>query len=256
MIFSIITATYNAAATLRHCLASVQAQKGTGQGTGSKSTCPRSAVEHLLIDGGSTDKTLEIVKSVTGDSLIVTGNGSRETVTDDGKCALEKNRVTNHESRITRLVSEPDNGLYDAMNKGLRMATGEIIGILNADDFYADERVQERVATAFDNPEVDACYGDLVYVREAGTGLEARLSRGRTRPTDRFNTGGSPECLDADCGLVVERGDLLGLVAAIASVREVGKAAYSGFCQKRARESFDKDARFGEYVGLYSAYFQ
>ena len=70
-------------------------------------------------------------------------------------------------------------------------------------------------------------------------------------PVVTFNSGGSPECLDAECGLVVERGDLPGLVEAIAAVRKVGKAAYSAQCQKRARECFDKDERFGEYVELY-----
>ena len=72
-------------------------------------------------------------------------------------------------------------------------------------------------------------------------------------PVVTFNSGGSPECLDANCGLVVERGDLPGLVAAIATVRKVGKAAYSAQCRKRAQDWFDKDARFGEYVELYKA---
>jgi glycosyltransferase involved in cell wall biosynthesis len=72
-------------------------------------------------------------------------------------------------------------------------------------------------------------------------------------PVVTFNSGGSPECLDENCGLVVERGDFPGLVAAIEAVRKVGKAAYSGHCQKRAAECFDKDARFGEYVELYKA---
>lgn len=70
-------------------------------------------------------------------------------------------------------------------------------------------------------------------------------------PVITFNSGGSSECLAAGCGLVVERGDLPGLVAAIATVRTVGKAAYTARCRKCAEDRFDKDARFGEYLDLY-----
>jgi glycosyltransferase len=114
---SVITATWNAAATLRYCLESVATQVVK--------------VEHVLIDGHSTDATLGIVRQYP---------------------------------HVSPIVSEPDRGIYDAMNKGLRLCTGDIVGILNADDWYADDRVLERVAKAFEDPEVDACYGDLVYV--------------------------------------------------------------------------------------------
>jgi glycosyltransferase len=127
---SIITATFNAAATLRHSLDSVASQ--------------RTEVEHLLIDGDSTDGTLKIAHKYP---------------------------------HISRIVSEPDSGIYDAMNKGLRLATGDIIGILNADDWYADDRVLERVAKVFEEPSVEACYGDLLYVQEAGTRDEGRGTR-------------------------------------------------------------------------------
>lgn len=70
-------------------------------------------------------------------------------------------------------------------------------------------------------------------------------------PVVTFNTGGSPECLDEGCGLVVERGDLLGLVTAIAKIRKAGKIAYAALCQKRVKDWFDKDARFADYVELY-----
>jgi glycosyltransferase len=133
---SIITATWNASATLRDCLDSVKAQKGTG-------TFGASPLEHIIVDGGSTDGTLEIVRD----------HASRGQAPDGA-------------SPRTRFISEPDNGIYDAMNKGIRMATGEIVGLLNADDFYADGRVLERVAKVFEDPEVEACFGDLVYVRE------------------------------------------------------------------------------------------
>jgi glycosyltransferase len=161
--FSIITATYNAASSLAHCLESVSRQGAQ--------------VEHLIIDGGSTDGTLAIInnhlEAVTRDSLLVTGS--------------EKFRVTNHESRIT-VVSEPDRGIYDAMNKGLRLTGADIIGILNADDFYADDRVLERVAKVFEDPDVEACYGDLVYV-EAVTRDSIRAVTRRNQSPD---SEGSP----------------------------------------------------------------
>ena len=72
-------------------------------------------------------------------------------------------------------------------------------------------------------------------------------------PVVTFNTGGSPESLDDRCGLVVKRGDLPGLVAAIATVRKNGKESYAAHCQKRVKDHFDKDARFADYFNLYDA---
>lgn len=91
-------------------------------------------IEHLVIDGASKDQTLEVV--------------NRQGTTR------------------TRVISEPDKGIYDAMNKGLGNATGDIIGFLNADDLFADEQVLARVARAFEDRNVEACFGDLVYVTE------------------------------------------------------------------------------------------
>ena len=116
---SIITATLNAASTLANNLQCIQEQS--------------ISVEHLLIDGGSFDTTLDIAKS-QGQHLKV-------------------------------IVSESDSGIYDAMNKGISFANGDIIGILNADDLYASESILEEIQKVFRNPEVDACYGDLEYVR-------------------------------------------------------------------------------------------
>lgn len=71
--------------------------------------------------------------------------------------------------RISRLISEPDAGIYDGMNKGIRHATGEVIGILNADDRYHDPLVIRDVAGVFCGDEsIDACYGDIVYINESG----------------------------------------------------------------------------------------
>lgn len=124
---SIITATFNASATLADNLDCIRNQT--------------TAVEHLLIDGGSTDGTLDIIKEY---------------------CSC----LTSHTSHLTRYQSEPDNGIYDAMNKGINLAQGDIIGILNADDFYTGNDVLEKVERVFDDPSVGVCYGDLTYVRE------------------------------------------------------------------------------------------
>lgn len=91
-------------------------------------------IEHLIVDGQSVDETIQEV---------------------------EKNR---HPALI--LYSEPDEGIYDAMNKGLSLATGEIVGFLNADDFFADEKVLERIAESFSESSIEASFGDLLYVTE------------------------------------------------------------------------------------------
>lgn len=118
---TIITATFNAASTVADCLKSVASQ-----------THP---AEHFLIDGASTDSTLEKIRRI---------------------------------SPTARVLSEPDHGIYDAMNKGIALAVGEIIGILNADDFYASPDVLSIVAKTFEDPTVMSCYGDLEYVKSAG----------------------------------------------------------------------------------------
>lgn len=92
-------------------------------------------IEHLVIDGLSIDDTVKVVKANRHPNLV--------------------------------LSSEKDTGIYDAMNKGLDRATGDIIGFLNADDFFADAEVLTRVAQAFESDSrIEACFGDLVYVSE------------------------------------------------------------------------------------------
>ncbi len=88
-------------------------------------------VEYIVIDGGSTDGTLKILEAF--------------------------------KDHIQVLVSEPDKGIYDAMNKGIQLATGDVIGLLNADDLYANPQVLTQVATAFMDEKLDACYADLIY---------------------------------------------------------------------------------------------
>lgn len=118
MKISVITAVRNGAETLRDCIESVRNQ-----------TYP---AEHIVIDGASTDGTLDI--------------------------------ITDYRSSISKVVSEPDNGIYDALNKGIRLASGDIIGLLHGDDFYAHDKVLGAVVDVFEKQNVDSCYGDLLYV--------------------------------------------------------------------------------------------
>ncbi len=91
-------------------------------------------LELIVVDAGSTDDTMKIL------------DGYRDS--------------------ITTLISEPDDGIYDGMNKGVRLATGDIVGILNADDRYADEFVLRDVSETFSDSDTNACYGNLVYVND------------------------------------------------------------------------------------------
>jgi glycosyltransferase involved in cell wall biosynthesis len=115
--------------------------------------------EHVIVDGASKDATMDIVRS---------------------------------SSSVTRYVSEPDKGIYDAMNKGISMVTGDIVGTLNADDFYADDNVLTEVARVFDNPEVDACYADLVYVDQSDTSRISRYWKSRPFRVGLFKHGWMP----------------------------------------------------------------
>lgn len=91
-----------------------------------------SDIEYIIIDGKSTDKTLKIIES--------------------------------YGMKIAVFVSEKDNGIYDAMNKGIALASGDVIGILNADDFYRDAFVIEKIASKLKTTQADGIYGDLIYV--------------------------------------------------------------------------------------------
>jgi len=126
MKISIITATYNSAATIARCIASVNGQ-----------TYPN--IGHIIVDGASKDNTIEIIKSLPG--------------------------------RVTKIISEPDSGIYNAMNKGIRMATGDIIGTLNSDDHFYNGDILKKVTQTFhDHPEIECMYGNLVFVNSADKG--------------------------------------------------------------------------------------
>lgn len=103
-------------------------------------------IEYIVIDGDSTDGT---------------------------KAILEK-----HSDKIDVLVSEPDDGIYDAMNKGIRIAKGEIIGILNSDDFYPSTDVISKIASVFQNAGNQALYGDLIYVDKQDIEITRRYWEG------------------------------------------------------------------------------
>lgn len=143
---SIITATYNAAATLRDCIDSVAMQNHGAQ--------------HIIVDGVSTDETPDIVAA--------------------------------NKERVARFISEPDQGLYDAMNKGIAAATSDVVGILNADDFYPDADVLSRVAAAFEDDSVDACYGDLHYVDATDTDKVVRNWKSGVFSRSKFLWGWMP----------------------------------------------------------------
>ena len=138
MPISIITATYNSGGTIRDTLKSVLRQTYKD-------------IEYIIVDGGSKDSTLDIIRE--------------------------------YEPRFggrMRWISEPDEGIYDAMNKGIRMATGEVIGILNSDDFYASPDVLERVAQSFaEDDSLDAVYGDVRYVDAVDTNRVIRYYSSR-----------------------------------------------------------------------------
>lgn len=117
---SIVTVCYNSVGTIRDTIESVLGQDYPN-------------VEHIIIDGLSTDGTQEIVRKYL--------------------------------SETTKFYSEKDNGLYDAMNKGLGLASGDIIGILNSDDIYASDKVLSLIAKTFEHNHVGIVYGDLYYFK-------------------------------------------------------------------------------------------
>ena len=117
---TVITVCFNSGATIANTLQSVARQ-----------TWPH--VEHIVIDGASTDNTLATVAVNSG--------------------------------RVSRLVSEPDKGIYDAMNKGVALATGDVVAFLNADDFYVDNSVLATIAAAIEGEKLDAIYGDVEFFK-------------------------------------------------------------------------------------------
>jgi glycosyltransferase involved in cell wall biosynthesis len=147
MKISIITVCYNSAKTIGCTLRSVREQSFGD-------------IEHVVIDGGSIDNTLNVVS-------------------EEG-------------THVSILISETDGGIYDAMNKGIANATGDIIGFINADDFYASTESLAIVASVFDDPNVDACYGDLCYVLQEDTSTVVRYWQSSKFSPSAFEIGLCP----------------------------------------------------------------
>lgn len=132
MKISIITATYNSAATIRDTIESVLRQTYTDY-------------EYIIKDGGSKDDTLNICKEYE----------------------------SRFEGRI-KIISAPDKGIYDAMNVGIEAATGDVVGLLNSDDFYTSDDVLQTIVDAFLKNDIDATYGDIHFVKEGALDKQVR----------------------------------------------------------------------------------
>lgn len=129
----------------------------------------------------------------TIESVAVQDYPHREYIVVDGKSTDDTMSIINdHRSTISTVLSEPDGGIYDAMNKGLRLATGDVIGFLNSDDVYVDSSVLSSVAKAFAQYDVDACYGDLIYVDKGDTSKVVRYWRSGNYQPGLFRRGWMP----------------------------------------------------------------
>ncbi|MGD0756649.1 MAG: glycosyltransferase family 2 protein [Bacteroidales bacterium] len=144
---SIITVSFNSAKTISDTIESVLSQ-----------TYPD--IEYLVLDGSSSDGTVELVNSY--------GN------------------------RISKFISEPDKGIYDAINKGIRLATGNIIGILHSDDFFYSNNVIEKVAASFNEYEIDAVFGDARFVDPINTSKVVRYYSSKLFSIAKFKFGYMP----------------------------------------------------------------
>jgi glycosyltransferase involved in cell wall biosynthesis len=146
-IISIVTVSYNSKGTIIDTIRSVLSQ-----------TYPD--IEYIVIDGSSSDGTIELIKSF-GD-------------------------------KIQKFVSEPDKGIYDAINKGIRLSTGNIIGILNSDDFFYSDNVIQKVVDAFHRDNIDAVYGDVQFVDPVNTSKIVRYYSSKQFKPTKFKFGFMP----------------------------------------------------------------
>lgn len=144
---TIITVTYNSAGWLEQCIQSVIGQHYPD-------------IEHIIVDGGSTDATLDIIRR--------------------------------YQPYISQWISEKDNGMYDAINKGMRMATGDIIGTLNSDDILASGDVISAIVNGFKYNDVQAVYGDIVFVQQTNLQKILRVWKGGEYSRTKFRFGWMP----------------------------------------------------------------
>lgn len=147
MKISLITVTYNSEKYLEHCLMSVIKQTYKD-------------IEHIIVDGNSTDNTLSIIER--------------------------------YSSHISHWISEKDRGMYDAINKGMKLATGDVIGVLNSDDVLASSDVISEIAKCFVKNKVESLYGDLEYVDQHDDEKVLRFWKGLDYKRKRFKFGWMP----------------------------------------------------------------
>ncbi|WP_423149701.1 glycosyltransferase family 2 protein [Rubrolithibacter danxiaensis] len=117
-------------------------------------------IEYIIIDGASTDHTVDIIQK--------------------------------YRQNIHHFISEKDNGIYDAMNKGIELASGEVIGILNADDFFPDAEIVSKIAAKFLSGNADVVYGDLLYTDRADTDKITRKWKSKNYSQGLFQWGWMP----------------------------------------------------------------
>ncbi|GAB3663664.1 glycosyltransferase family 2 protein [Echinicola sediminis] len=139
MKISIVTACYNSANTIQDTIDSVYSQNYKD-------------IEYIIIDGGSKDHTVNIIKA--------------------------------NENKITKWISEPDKGIYDAMNKGIKMATGDVVGIINSDDFYHRPDAICNIIEGFKSSDIQCVFADVRFVNPENLGKTVRYYSSK-----RFNLG-------------------------------------------------------------------
>ncbi len=147
MKISIITTTYNSSGFVRDAIMSVISQTWTG-------------IEYIIIDGGSSDNTLEIIEE--------------------------------YKPRIAQVISEPDKGRYDAMNKGIKLATGDVIGFLHSDDIFESDQTIEKIADCFEKKHTDLIYGDCLYVSKKNTDMVIRRWKSKSFVPEMLRKGWMP----------------------------------------------------------------
>lgn len=147
MKISVITVCFNCESTVGQTISSVNQQTYTN-------------IQHVFVDGASTDGTVRVIESKSREGSV--------------------------------LVSEPDEGIYDALNKGLALATGDIVGFLHADDFFAHSRVLAEIAERFAESTIQGVYGDLQYVSKLDPHKIVRRWKTRSFSKTRLKCGWMP----------------------------------------------------------------
>lgn len=144
---AIITVCYNSAETIESAIQTVLSQDYPD-------------VEYIVVDGASSDRTLEIIDQ--------------------------------YRDRISQVISEPDKGVYDAINKGIKAASADVVGLMHSDDLYAHPRVISDIVAAFKQHGTDAVYGDLEYVSRTETDKVIRNWQSKPYHRKLFKQGWMP----------------------------------------------------------------